>query len=325
MRKLRCRSPSADAHWHGQHGSSSGHVDTRSALAAADRRYLLGALGLIVGFMAFEVAAAAVSGSLALLADAGHMLTDVGALSGAVWATHLAAKPPTDRFTFGLKRAEILSAAINGVTLLVIAALIGSDAIGRLITPAPVDGVALVVVAGVGVAVNVAATWILAKANRSSMNIQGVFAHILTDLYAFIATLIAGAVIIGFGYRRADPIASLIVVGLMLRAAWRLLSASGRVLLQGTPESIDLGEVRRHLTELPEVLAMHEVHAWTLTSDLPVLSAHIIVADACLTDGNAERVIDRLQACLAGHFDVEHSTFQLEPATHADHECPQHS
>ena len=324
MRRLRRRSPRADADGHGKHRSSSAHDCPRGALADADRRYLLGALGLIVGFMVFEVVAAGLSGSLALLADAGHMLTDVGALSGAVWAAHLAARPPTDRFTFGLKRAEILSAAINGVSLLVVAALVGSDAISRLATPAPVDGLALVVVAGVGVAVNVAATWILAKANRSSMNIQGVFAHVLTDLYAFIATLIAGAVIIGFGYRRADPIASLIVVGLMLRAAWGLLSASGRVLLQGTPESIDLGEVRRHLTELPEVLAMHEVHAWTLTSDLPVLSAHIIVADACLTDGNAERVIDRLQACLAGHFDVEHSTFQLEPATHADHECPQH-
>ncbi len=325
MRRLRRRSPRADADGHGKRRSSSDHDHTHGALAAADRRYLLGALGLIVGFMAFEVVAAALSGSLALLADAGHMLTDVGALSGAVWAVHLAARPPTDRFTFGLKRAEILSAAINGVTLLVVAALVGSNAISRLATPSPVDGLALVVVAGMGVAVNLAATWILAKANRSSMNIQGVFAHVLTDLYAFIATLIAGAVIIGFGYRRADPLASLIVVGLMLRAAWGLLSASGRVLLQGTPESIDLGEVRRHLTELPEVLAMHEVHAWTLTSDLPVLSAHIVVVDACLTDGNAERVIDRLQACLAGHFDVEHSTFQLEPATHADHECPQHS
>jgi cobalt-zinc-cadmium efflux system protein len=293
-------------------------------LAAADRRYLLGALGLIVGFMAFEVAAAVVSGSLALLADAGHMLTDIGALSGALWATHLAAKPPSDRFTFGLKRAEILSAAINGVTLLVIAAVIGSDAVGRLITPAPVDGIALVVVAGVGVAVNVAATWILANANRSSMNIQGAFAHILTDLYAFIATLAAGTVIISFSYRRADSIASLIVVGLMLRAAWPLLAGSGRVLLQGTPESIDLGEIRRHLAQLPEVVTVHEVHAWTLTSDLPVLSAHVVVADACLTDGSAGGVIDRLQACLAGHFDVEHSTFQLEPATHADHEHPQH-
>jgi len=274
--------------------------------------------------MAFEVVAAVLAGSLALLADAGHMLTDAGALAGALWATHLAARPPTDRYSFGWKRAEILSAAVNGVTLLVVAVLIAFDAIRRLIVPPHVHGITLVVVAAVGVAVNLTATAILARADRSSLNVRGVFAHILTDLYAFIGTLAAGCVILAFGYERADPIASLLVVGLMLQAAWGLLVASGRVLLEGTPESVDLDEVRRHLGELPEVLGVHEVHAWTLTSDLPVLSAHVVVADACLADGTAGQVIDRLQDCLVGHFDVEHSTFQLEPATHVDHERPEH-
>lgn len=292
--------------------------------AEADRRYISLALALIVAFMVFEVIAALAAGSLALLADAGHMLTDVGALAGALWASHLAARPSTDRFSFGLKRAEVLAAAINGVTLLLAAALVGVDAVGRLISPRPVQGVVLLVVAGVGVVVNLAAVRILARAKRSSMSLRGATAHVLTDLYAFIATVVAGAVILEFGFQRADSIASLLVVILMLRAAGGLLIESGRILLEGTPESVDLEVVRRHLTALPDVLGVHEVHAWTLTSNLPVVSAHVIVSDACLTDGSSGRVIDQLQACLAGHFDVEHSTFQLEPATHAGHELPQH-
>ncbi len=295
------------------------------AVADGGRRNLLSALALIVAFMVCEVVAAVLAGSLALLADAGHMLTDAGALAGAVWATHLAARPPTDRYSFGWKRAEILSAAVNGVTLLVVAVLIAFDAIRRLIVPPHVHGLVLVVVAGVGVGVNLAATIILSGAKRTSLNLKGAFAHILTDLYAFLGTLAAGLAIIATGYERADPIASLLVVALMLRTAWQLLVASGRVLLEGTPESVDLDAVRRHLGELPEVLGVHDVHAWTLTSDLPVLSAHVVVADACLADGSAGEVIDRLQDCLVGHFDVEHSTFQLEPATHVDHERPGHA
>ncbi|HVB54596.1 MAG TPA: cation diffusion facilitator family transporter [Candidatus Acidoferrales bacterium] len=290
----------------------------------ADRRYIYGALGLIVAFMVFEVIAAVVAGSLALLADAGHMLTDVGALAGVLWASHLAARPSSDRFSFGLKRAEVLAAAINGVTLLVVAVLVGVDAVSHLVSPRPVHGVVLLIVAGVGVVVNLAAVRILARANRLSMSLRGASAHVLTDLYAFIATVVAGAVILEFGFQRADSIASLIVVVLMLRAAAGLLVESGRILLEGTPESVDLDLVRRHLTALPDVLAVHEVHAWTLTSNLPVVSAHVIVSDACLSDGTSGKVIDQLQECLAGHFDVEHSTFQLEPATHADHELPQH-
>ncbi|MGC2192758.1 MAG: cation diffusion facilitator family transporter [Candidatus Dormiibacterota bacterium] len=299
-------------------------VPGHGVTAEADRRYISLALALIVAFMVFEVIAALIAGSLALLADAGHMLTDVGALSGALWASHLAARPSSDRFSFGLKRAEVLAAAVNGVTLLLVAALVGVDAVGRLIAPRPVQGLALLVVAGVGVVVNLAVVRILTRAKRSSMSLRGATTHVLTDLYAFIATVVAGAVILEFGFQRADSIASLLVVILMLRAASGLLIESGRILLEGTPESVDLEAVRRHLNALPNVLGVHEVHAWTLTSNLPVVSAHVIVSDACLTDGSSGKVIDQLQACLAGHFDVEHSTFQLEPATHADHELPQH-
>jgi cobalt-zinc-cadmium efflux system protein len=174
------------------------------------------------------------------------------------------------------------------------------------------------------VAVNLVATWVLAKANRSSLNVEGAFQHIVTDLYGFIGTAVAGAIVLATGWRRADPIASILVVVLVLRAAWGLLRASGHVLLEGTPEAVDLDDVRQHIHELPEVLGVHDLHAWTLTSDLPALSAHVVVTDVCLNDGSAGRVLDRLQHCLANHFDVEHSTFQLEAATHADHETGTH-
>jgi cobalt-zinc-cadmium efflux system protein len=291
----------------------------------ADRRYLTIALGLILGFMIVEVVAAVASSSLALLADAGHMLADVGAIGGSIWALRLARRPACNTWSFGLKRAEILAAAVNGVTLLVVGLLVLFDAIHRLVHPPAVEGVPLLVVAIAGVAVNIVAAWVMARANRRSLNIEGAFQHIVTDLYGFIGTAIAGVVVITTGWRRADPIASLLVVALVLRAAWGLLRASGHVLLEGTPEAVDLDDVRRHIHLLPEVLAVHDLHAWTLTSDLPALSAHVVVTDICLSDGSAARLLDRLQHCLANHFDVEHSTFQLEMAAHADHETGLHN
>jgi cobalt-zinc-cadmium efflux system protein len=289
-----------------------------------DRGHLLVALGLIVGFMAVEVVVAVLSGSLALLADAGHMLTDAGAIGGSIWALHIARRPASNVWSYGLKRAEILAAAANGVTLLVIGVLIAVEAIGRLVHPPAVEGVPLVVVAVIGVAVNLVATWVLAGADRSSLNVEGAFQHILTDLFGFIGTAAAGVIVITTGWRRADPVASLLVVVLVLRAAWSLLRASGHVLLEGTPDNVDLDEVRAHLCELPEVLAVHDLHAWTLTSSLPALSAHIVVNDECLNGGGVGRVLDRLQGCLASHFDVEHSTLQLEAVSHAEHEPGMH-
>jgi cobalt-zinc-cadmium efflux system protein len=298
-----------------QHRHGSGERDGR----------LLGvALGLIVGFMVGEVVVAFVVGSVALLADAGHMLTDAGALAVSIWAVHLARRPASSTMTFGLKRVEILSAAANGLTLLVVAVLVAVGAIVRLVHPNHVGGTPLVVVAAVGVLVNAAATAVLARADRGSLNVAGAFAHLLTDLWAFLATLAAGIVILATGFRRADPIASLVAVGLMLWAAWGLLRRSGMVLLEGTPESVDLDELRTHLMELPEVLAVHDLHAWVVTSDLPAVSAHVVVRDACFAEGLAPQVLDHLQACLVDHFDVEHSTFQLEPAGHIDHEHEPH-
>jgi cobalt-zinc-cadmium efflux system protein len=304
------------------HGVNADHA--HGVNADADRRYLLGALLLLAAFMLAEVVVALVSGSLALLSDAGHMLSDVGAIGAALWAIRLAARPAAGAWTFGWKRAEILSAAGNGITLLVVSGIVAVEAITRLIHPPQVDGGPVVAVATAGIAVNIAAAWVLARANRSSLNVQGAFRHVLTDLYGFIGTVIAGIVILATGWTRADAIASLIVVGLMLKAAWELLGASGRILLEAAPETMDLDDVRAHLLATEHVRDLHDLHAWTVTSSLPALSAHIVIDDACFTEGCVPRLLDQLQACLAGHFDVEHSTFQLEAAAHASHEPGTH-
>jgi cobalt-zinc-cadmium efflux system protein len=293
--------------------------------AGTDRRALVVSLVLLAAFMAFEVGAAVASNSLVLLADAGHMLVDVGAIAGSLVAIHLAARPETRSHTYGMKRAEILAAAANAITLLIVSALVTWDAVVRLLHPSSVDGAVLIVVAAVGVAVNVVATSVMARANRRSLNIEWAYRHILTDLYGFAGTLIAGIIIVLWGFDRADAIASLVVVVLMLKAAVELLRPSLRILLEATPEDIDLIEVRQHLLELPEVESIHDLHAWTLTSSLPILTAHVVVTDECLNTGEVGRVLDHLQECLAGHFDVEHSTLQFESAGHIEHEVGGHS
>jgi len=298
--------------------------DAHGVSRGADAHYLAVALGLIVGFMLVEVVVALLSGSLALLADAGHMLTDAGALAGSIWALRLAARPAAGIWTFGFKRAEIVSAAVNGVTLLAVAVLVLYESIRRLVDPPPVVGAPIIVVAALGVAVNLVAVWVLAKANRTSLNVQGAFQHIATDAAAFVATLIAGVVIVVTGYRRADAIASLFVVALMSRAAWGLLRESGRVLLEAAPAGVDLTDVLTHLHEVPHVHGVHDLHVWTVTSDLQALSAHVVLDDSCFRDGHAPQILDEIQACLVGHFDVEHSTFQLEPVSHAEHEAGCH-
>jgi len=305
-------------HVHGHHGHNHGVSDD------ADRRYLWIALGLLSAFMVGEVIVAFAAHSLVLLSDAGHMLTDVGAIGAALWAMSLAARPAAGAWTFGWKRAEILSAAGNGITLLVISGLITFEAVRRLIDPPAVTGGAVLAVALVGVAVNLGATWVLARANRSSLNVSGAFQHIVTDLYAFLGTVIAAVIILTTGFRRADAIASLVVVALMLRSAVGLLRASGRVLLEAAPEGTDIDHIRAHLMATEHVHDVHDLHIWNLTSNLPTLSAHVVVDESCFTAGRAPWLLDQLQACLIGHFDVEHSTFQLEPVGHTGHEHGAH-
>jgi cobalt-zinc-cadmium efflux system protein len=313
-----------DHHDHRHDGRHHAHDHAHPVGAATDRTYLTATLALLAAFMAFEVVTAFLSHSLALLADAGHMLADVGAIAGSLVALRLAERPETGSHTFGLKRAEILAAACNAITLLVVSVLIASEAIERLVHPVAVHGGTMIAVAAVGVAVNVVATMTLYKANRRSLNIEGAYRHVVTDLYGFIGTVVAGIVIVATGFNRADSIASLVVVGLMLTAAVRLLRPALHILLEATPEDIDLEEVREHLLELHDVSSVHDLHAWTLTSSLPILTAHIVVTDDCIRRGDVGLVLDRLQGCLAGHFDVAHSTLQLEAIGHLDHELGGH-
>jgi len=304
---------------------SGGQGHGHGGSGPTDRRPLQVALALIVGFLLVEVTVAFASHSLALLADAGHMLTDAAALATALWAIALAARPTSARWSFGLKRAEILSAAVNGVSLVAVAAIVAVEAIQRLRHPADVAGPAVLAVAILGVVVNVAATWVLSRANRSSLNVDGAFQHILTDAAGFVATAVAAVVIITTGFRQADSIASLLVVALMVHAAWGLLKVSGRVLLEGTPDGVDLDAVRSHLLAADShVHDVHDLHAWIVTSDLPAMSAHVVVDDSCFHDGHAAQLLDTLQTALIGAFDVEHSTLQLELAGHAAHEMGSH-
>lgn len=288
--------------------------------ADTDVRYVMVALGLILTFLVGEVVAAIIGRSLVLFADAGHMLTDVAALGMSAWAIRLAKRPAQGRWTFGLQRAEIVSAAVNGVTLVAIALLIGVEAIQRLISPEHVKGGVVLTVAIIGAVINVIATWMMSKTNRSSLNLRGAYVHILTDLFAFIGTGIAGLVIILSGWERADAVASLFVAALMAKTSWGLLRDAGRILLQASPDTLDLNDVRAHLSRVQHVLDVHDLHAWSVTSGSLTLSAHVVVEGHCFDSGHAPQILDALQKCLAEHFDIEHATFQLEPAMHVDHE-----
>jgi len=287
-------------------GLHSGH--SHDVGEATNRRRLAIALALIVAFMAGEVVAGILAQSLALLSDAAHMLTDAAAIGLSLVALALAARPAGGNLTFGLKRAEILSAQANGAALLVLAALIVYEAIHRLVSPLAVGGWTVLIVALVGIAVNLLATWQLAQANRDNMAVEGSFQHILTDLYAFIGTALAGIIIIVTGFDRADPIASLVVAALMLRAAYGLLKGSGRVLLEMTPEGMDATQIGRALASHPHVAEVHDLHVWEVGSGFPSLSAHVLVpaGDDC------HGVRRELETMLADRFGIEHTTLQVD-------------
>jgi cobalt-zinc-cadmium efflux system protein len=260
--------------------------------------------------MCGEVVAGILAHSLALLSDAAHMLTDAGAIALSLVALRLAARPAGGNLTFGLKRAEILSAQANGGTLLVLAGLIVYEAIHRLVSPPEVGGWTVLGVALAGVAVNLLATGQLGKANRENMAIEGSFQHILTDLYAFAGTAIAGAVILTTGFHRADAIASLAVAALMLRASYGLLRDSGRVLLEIAPEGMSVDEVGRALVEHPHVASIHDLHIWEIGSDFPALSAHVLVhpGDDC------HAIRRELERIVQERFGIEHTTLQVDHA-----------
>jgi cobalt-zinc-cadmium efflux system protein len=289
------------------------HQHRHQAVAAdADRRRLAVALGLILGFMALEVVAGILSGSLALLSDAAHMLTDAGALALALVAARLAARPPTVHFTFGLGRAEVLSAQVNGALLLVLAGVIAIAAVQRLSSPPEVEGWVVVAVGLAGAVVNVAAASQLARAERRSLNVEGARAHVLADLYASLAAAAAGGVILATGWGEADAVAALSVAALMVRSGWSLLRDASRVLLEGSPAGMRTEEVGRALASHPGVAEVHDLHVWELTAGFPALAAHVLVAPG--DDCHARR--RELEALLHDRFGIRHTTLQV------DHEAP---
>ncbi len=279
---------------------------------------------LITIFMIAEVVVGIIANSIALLADAGHTLTDAISLVGVIWTAKLSAQPATTRWTYGLSRSEIVAAAINGISLLVVAGLVVETAIRHLISPPSVSGMSLMIVASLGAVLNIIVVTLISDTRDQSLNARAAFLHVATDLTAFLATLIAGIVISVSGFERADPIASLVAVALIIWAAYGLLRDSSKILLEGVPENVDLNSVRDHISQIQNVVEVHDLHAWTLTTNLPVVSAHVVVTDISFQDGSAAMVLDKLQECLMGHFDVEHSTFQLEPKSHKKHEADFH-
>jgi cobalt-zinc-cadmium efflux system protein len=276
----------------------------------ADRRRLAGALALIVAFMAVEVAAGVVAHSLALLSDAAHMLTDAAAIGLSLAAMTLAARPPSGSLTFGLKRAEILSALANGVTLLVLAGFITYEAVRRLFSPPQVHGGLMLAVALAGILVNLAGVWLLAGANRRSLNVEGSFRHVLTDLYGFIGTAAAAGVILASGFQRADPIASLLIAGLMTRSGLGLVRDSGRVFLEAAPRGLDPEQIGRALVCQPGVVEVHDLHVWEVTSGFPALSAHVLVG----AQSDCHEARRQIEAMLHERFSLEHTTLQVDHA-----------
>jgi cobalt-zinc-cadmium efflux system protein len=291
-------------HHHGHHHGVS---------PDADRGKLRLALGLILGFMVVEVVAGLVADSLALLSDAAHMLTDAGSVGLALVALRLAARPPSGRFTFGLGRAEILSAQVNGAALLVLAGVLGVEAVRRLGDAPAVEGGVVVAVGLLGAAVNLGSAWALASAERRSLNIEGARAHVLTDLYASLGAALAGAIVLTTGFREADPLAALLVSALMLRTAWSLLRESGLVLLEGTPRDLDSDAVGQTLARHPGVIEVHDLHVWEVTSGFPALAAHVLVAPG----DDCHGIRRELESLLEERFSIAHTTLQVEHE-HAD-------
>jgi cobalt-zinc-cadmium efflux system protein len=282
------------------------HAHTHSR--ARDRRLLATALGLIAALMAGEVAAGILAGSLALLADAAHMLTDAAALGAALVAAGLAARPARGAWTFGLGRAEILAAQANGIALLLLGIWIVYSAARRLVSPPVVHGGIVLGVALAGVAVNLAATLVLSRADRESLNVRGAFLHVATDLAAFLGTALAGGLVLATGWNRFDPIAALLVAALMLRSSWSLIRDSGRIFLEGSPAGLDPGAVARALADDTDVVEVHDLHVWTVTSGFPALAAHVLVSPGA----DCHEARRRLQRLLEERFELHHTTLQVD-------------
>ena len=300
------------------------HVHGTATATSGQRGRLAVVLGITLTILAVEVVGGVLAHSLVLIADAGHMATDAAGIGLSLLAVWLAGRPSSDARTFGYQRAEILAAVINAVLLFGVGAFILVEAARRLAHPETATPGLMVVFGVIALAGNAASLTLLRRGQGESLNVRGAFLEVLSDLLGAAAVLVAAAVIAGTGFQRADALASIFIGVLILPRTAKLLRDAVDVLLEATPKNVDLAQVRGHICETPGVLDVHDLHAWTITSGIPVLSAHVVIADTALADGGGARVLDSLVNCLAGHFDVEHCTFQLEPASHLDHEHATH-
>ncbi len=306
-------------------GHGHGHVHGRgTTVTGSYRRALTVVLLISLSIAIAEVVGAILTGALVLLADAAHMAADAAGLGLSLLAAWFAGRPATARRTFGYARAEILAAMANSLLLLAMAGVIFTVAIRRLTDPPAVSS-GLLIAFGVGALIgNACSLLLLRRGQAESLNVRGAFLEVAADTLGAAAVIVTGIIISATGFTLADPIASLVVGALILPRTWRLLREAVDILLEASPKGIDLDDIRRHMAELPGVREVHELHVWTITSGLPVFSAHVVVDPEIIERGRSAIMLDELQDCLRGHFDVDHSTFQLEPAGHADHERPMH-
>lgn len=302
-------------------GAGHNHGGGLATAGARHQWRLRAALWITLAVTAVEVTGGVIAGSLALLADAGHMATDALGIAMALLAIHFANRPPSPRRTYGYARAEILAALANCLLLLGVGGYILYEAVARFITPTTSHGGLTILFGAIGLAANAVSLAILRGGQRDSLNVHGAFLEVLADALGSVAVLVSAAIIVTTGWQTADPIASLLIGLMIVPRTLRLLKETLNVLLEAAPRDVDMGQVRAHILALPGVEGLHDLHVWTITSGMPVLSAHVVVSRRMLDAVGHERMLHDLQGCLGEHFDVSHCTFQLEPGGHAEHEA----
>ncbi|MGW3564884.1 cation diffusion facilitator family transporter [Streptomyces sp. NPDC000941] len=302
-------------------GAGHDHGGGLGTAGAAHQWRLRAALGITLTVTAVEVVGGVLAGSLALLADAGHMMTDALGLAMALLAIHFANRPPSPRRTYGYARAEILAALANCLLLLGVGGYILYEAVARFITPPTSHGGLTILFGAIGLAANVVSLALLRGGQRESLNVRGAFLEVLADALGSVAVLVSAGIIVTTGWQTADPIASLLIGLMIVPRTFRLLRDTLNVLLEAAPRDVDMDQVRAHILALRGVEGLHDLHVWTITSGMPVLSAHVVVSRRALDAVGHERMLHDLQGCLGEHFDVAHCTFQLEPGGHAEHEA----
>ncbi|MFI7382279.1 cation diffusion facilitator family transporter [Streptomyces sp. NPDC049813] len=303
------------------HDHGHGHGPTTGTAAAAHRGRLRIALSITLTVMVVEIVGGLLADSLALIADAAHMATDALGLGMALLAIHFANRPASEQRTFGYARAEILAALANCLLLLGVGGYVLYEAVQRFMEPAETAGGPTIVYGLIGLVANMISLSLLVKGQQESLNVRGAFLEVAADALGSLAVLVSAAVILTTGWQAADPIASLVIGVMIVPRTVKLLRETLNVLLESAPRGVDMAQVRSHILALPGVEDVHDLHAWTITSGMPVLSAHVVVSQDVLTTIGNEKLLHELQGCLGDHFDVEHCTFQLEPTGHAEHEA----